>query len=91
MSIRKRISRVTRDILESGGPPSWDSVTGKPAPVTNLTGTNTGDQDLSGKQDTLVSATNIKTINGTSILGSGNLVISGSGLEQYQVRRMTRR
>jgi hypothetical protein len=31
------------------------------------------------KQDTLVSGTNIKTINGSSILGSGNLVISGSG------------
>jgi hypothetical protein len=30
------------------------------------------------KQDTLVSATNIKTINGSSILGSGNLVVSGS-------------
>ena len=30
---------------------------------------------LSSKQDTLVSGTNIKTINGSSILGSGNLVI----------------
>jgi hypothetical protein len=29
------------------------------------------------KQDTLVSATNIKTVNGSSILGSGNLVVSG--------------
>ena len=36
--------------------------------------------ELAGKQDTLVSGTNIKTINGNSILGSGNLVIeSGSG------------
>jgi hypothetical protein len=32
-----------------------------------------------GKQDALVSATNIKTINGSSVLGSGNLVVSGSG------------
>lgn len=31
------------------------------------------------KQDTLVSGTNIKTINGNSILGSGNLSISGGG------------
>ena len=31
------------------------------------------------KQDTLVSGTNIKTINGSSILGSGNLVVTGSG------------
>lgn len=30
-----------------------------------------------GKQDKLVSGTNIKTINGTSILGSGDITISG--------------
>jgi hypothetical protein len=36
-------------------------------------GTNTGDQDLSGKQATLVSNTNIKTVNGTSLLGSGDI------------------
>ena len=97
--------------------------------------------DITTKQDTLVSATNIKTINGSSVLGSGDLVVSGaatwgsitgllanqtdldlklqdkldnpagtpdgtkylrddntwqpvsggSGLAQYQVRRMTRR
>lgn len=32
---------------------------------------------LAAKQDTLVSGTNIKSINGTSILGSGNLVVDG--------------
>ena len=32
---------------------------------------------ITNKQDTLVSGTNIKTINGTSILGSGNVTISG--------------
>jgi hypothetical protein len=32
-----------------------------------------------GKQDKLVSGTNIKTINGTSILGSGDIIISGGG------------
>lgn len=31
------------------------------------------------KQDTLVSGVNIKTINGASLLGSGNIVISGGG------------
>jgi hypothetical protein len=31
------------------------------------------------KQDTLVSGTNLKTINGTSLLGAGNVTISGSG------------
>lgn len=35
--------------------------------------------DISGKQDTLVSGTNIKTINNTSLLGSGNITISGGG------------
>lgn len=30
-----------------------------------------------GKQDKLISGTNIKTINGTSILGSGDITISG--------------
>lgn len=34
---------------------------------------------LSTKQDTLVSGTNIKTINGESVLGSGDLTISGGG------------
>ena len=34
--------------------------------------------DLNAKQDTLISGTNIKTINGESILGSGNITISGS-------------
>ena len=51
------------------------------ARLANTSGTNTGDQDLSGKQDTLVSGTNIKTINSTSLLGSGNIAISaGSSL-----------
>lgn len=34
-------------------------------------------QDLSGYQPKLVSGTNIKTINGQSLLGSGNIVIEG--------------
>lgn len=51
----------------------------------SASGANTGDNatntQYSGlaasKQDTLVSATNIKTINGTTLLGSGDLVVSG--------------
>lgn len=35
--------------------------------------------ELANKQDTLVSGTNIKTINGTSILGSGDITIQGGG------------
>lgn len=38
------------------------------------------DVDLSSKQDVLVSGQNIKTINGNSLLGSGNLQIQGEGL-----------
>lgn len=36
-------------------------------------------QDILNKQDTLVSGTNIKTINNQSILGSGNIDIQGGG------------
>jgi hypothetical protein len=43
-------------------------------PISTAVATALGD-----KQATLVSATNIKTINGNSVLGSGDLVVSGSG------------
>lgn len=67
--------------------------------LSNLSGTNSGDNAVNSnysglaasKQDALVSGTNIKTINGSSILGSGDLSVSGSGLAQYQVRQMIRR
>lgn len=36
-------------------------------------------EELNGKQDTLVSGTNIKTINGNSILGEGNIQIETTG------------
>lgn len=41
--------------------------------------------DISGKQDTLVSGTNIKTINSESILGSGNIDISGGSSTDVQI------
>lgn len=37
--------------------------------------------DMLTKQPTLVSGTNIKTINGESVLGEGNLVIEGGGID----------
>ena len=54
--------------------------------VGNTSGTNTGDNatnsQYSGlaasKQDTLVSATNIKTINSTSLLGSGDVAVQAT-------------
>lgn len=48
--------------------------------VTSETFTNA----LAGKQDTLVSGTNIKTINGQSILGEGNIEIQGGGTGTLQ-------
>jgi len=42
-------------------------------------GLNALNDELGGKQDTLVSGTNIKTINNESILGSGNIDIQGGG------------
>lgn len=36
-------------------------------------------EDLADKQDALVSGSNIKTINGQSLLGAGNITISGGG------------
>ncbi len=53
----------------------------------NVSGTNTGDNATniqysglaSTKQDTLVSGNNIKTINGNSIVGFGDLTIAGAG------------
>ena len=55
--------------------------------IGNTSGTNTGDNAVNSlysglaasKQDTLFSATNIKTINGASVLGSGDLIVSASG------------
>jgi len=50
------------------------------------TGTNTGDNAVNSlysglaasKQDTLVSGTNIKTVNGTTLLGAGDLAVTGT-------------
>ena len=57
----------------------------------NITGTLSNQTDLQsaldGKQDTLVSGTNIKTINGTSVLGSGDLAVGGgSGTSGYHMQ-----
>ena len=42
--------------------------------------------DLSTKQDTLVSGTNIKTVNGISLLGEGNITVSGADLSGYYTK-----
>ncbi len=50
---------------------AWTGVTGKP---TTLSG-----YGITDGQSTLVSGTNIKTVNGVSLLGSGNITIEGGG------------
>lgn len=54
------------------------------AAVSGKVDTSTFNTALSGKQDTLVSGTNIKTINNESILGSGNIDIQGGGVNVVQ-------
>lgn len=56
-----------------GSGAAWGDITGTLSTQTDL------QSELDDKQDTLVSGTNIKTINGTSVLGSGDLAISGGG------------
>lgn len=68
-----------------GGSVGWTDITGKPSTFTPSAHTHviadvTGLQaELNAKQATLVSATNIKTVNGTSLLGSGNIVVGSGG------------
>ena len=54
----------------SGGSSAWGAITGTLSDQTDLSSA------LNTKQATLVSATNIKTINSTSLLGSGDIEIS---------------
>ena len=51
---------------------NWGNIGGTLSDQTDL------QTSLDGKQATLVSGTNIKTINGSSVLGSGNLSITAS-------------
>jgi hypothetical protein len=53
----------------SGGSATWGGITGTLSAQTDL------QTALNAKQDTLVSGTNIKTVNGNSLVGSGNVNI----------------
>ena len=73
------------DSAEVADSVAWAGVSGKPStfpptthnhPIAEITSLQTA---LDNKQASLVSGTNIKTINGNSILGSGDLVVSGGG------------
>ena len=67
----------TSPVISSGGNTPAISM---PAATTSVNGylTSTDWTTFNGKQDLLISGTNIKTINGSSVLGSGNLAISAS-------------
>jgi hypothetical protein len=54
---------------------SWGTIGGTLSDQTDL------NSALGAKQDTLVSGTNIKTVNSQSILGSGNIAISGGAVD----------
>ena len=45
--------------------------------------------EIDGAQEELVSGTNIKTINGTSVLGSGNITIQGGGGDVNVIESIT--
>lgn len=83
-------ARTTYAMMEAEGASGTSSVTVEPngvsidklvTPTTSTMPTTKQyvDDGLAAKQATLVSGTNIKTINGDSILGSGDLTISGGG------------
>ena len=56
-------------------------------PVTQIPSDTYIQSELDNKQDTLVSGTNIKTLNGQSILGSGDLAIGGGESTLVIIRR----
>lgn len=73
---------TTANVTSAIGAATNDMATnaGVDAKLANYATTANVTSQLSTKQDTLVSGTNIKTINGESVLGSGDLTISGDYL-----------
>lgn len=83
------------NLVIQSGTSNWDDIQGKPQFAEVATSGNYNDlinkptipdvsdlatkQEIAGKQDTLVSGTNIKTINGNSVLGAGDITIQAGG------------
>ncbi len=61
-----------RDDFPTGSAAVWGTITGTLSDQTDV------QSAIDAKQETLISGSNIKTINGNSLLGSGDLVIAGS-------------
>jgi hypothetical protein len=70
------VSGISKDMVGLG---SVDNTSDASKPISTATQTA-----LNSKQDTLVSATNIKTVNGNSVLGSGNIVIDSGAPAGFQ-------
>lgn len=81
----------TSDLAEVSTTGSYDDLFDKPtiptstSELVNDSGFITDSYHDNTKQDTLVSGTNIKTINNTSLLGSGNISISGGSATDVQI------
>jgi hypothetical protein len=74
-------SFVANDFNSTSGNIGIDYTNGQAASTTDKGFlTNTDWNTFNGKQAALVSGTNIKTINGNSLLGSGDLVVGGGSL-----------
>ena len=83
------------NLVIQSGTSNWDNIQGKPQFAEVATSGDYNDlihkptipdvsglatkQEIAGKQDTLVSGTNIKTINGNSVLGAGDITIQAGG------------
>ena len=69
-------------LISNTGGGAWGGITGDLADQDDLqTALDVLTAAVAGKQATLVSGTSIKTINGLSLLGSGNLSLSGVGID----------
>ena len=85
-----KMDKVTLASVATSG--NYNDLSNKPTIPTTLsqltqsasyrTVTDTEKNTWGGKQDKLVSGTNLKTINGESLLGSGDIAISGGGISQ---------
>lgn len=60
---------------------AWGGITGTLSSQTDL------NSALNAKQNALVSGTNIKSVNGTSLLGSGNITVTASGAPQIIAKK----
>ena len=77
-----RKNRVWTELVVPTPTVNWGGISGTLSAQTDLQSAlnaKASTTQLNAKQDKLVSGTNIKTINGQSLLGSGDIAISGGG------------